>query len=225
MNKSEVLILAFIVLFVSLPLMTIYTMVGAKSDGIAGYSTAGCTCHSPNPSPSVSVFISGQTVVIPNATYTYTVTVTGGPLASNGLDVSVTNGTLVVTDSTNTLLLSGEVTQTSVGASQTSWSFDWTTPSTYGNVTMYLAGFSGDGDGRKDADDLWNTASLTIIVTIAGDLDGDGDVDWFDFGDFAAAYGSSIGQPNYNPLADLDADGDVDWFDFGDFAANYGRSI
>jgi hypothetical protein len=70
---------------------------------------------------------------------------------------------------------------------------------------------------------------------ICGDDSGttpDGDVDWFDFGDFAAAYGSSIGQTHYNPLADLmgdtdgsPPDGDVDWFDFGEFAANYGTSI
>jgi hypothetical protein len=74
---------------------------------------------------------------------------------------------------------------------------------------------------------------------IPGDMRGDpegsppdGDVDWFDFGDFAKAYGSSIGQDRYNPLADLmgdtvgsPPDGDVDWFDFGVFAANYGKSI
>ncbi len=66
---------------------------------------------------------------------------------------------------------------------------------------------------------------------ILGDLDGDGDVDWVDFGDFASAYGSK-GPPqkdpadgNYNLQADLDLDGDVDWVDFGDFATNYGRSI
>jgi len=77
--------------------------------------------------------------------------------------------------------------------------------------------------------------SNMIPGDICGDSSGsppDGDVDWFDFGDFAAAYGSSIGQPNYNPLADLcgdssgsPPDGDVDWFDFGDFASNYGTSV
>ncbi len=77
--------------------------------------------------------------------------------------------------------------------------------------------------------------SNMIPGDMVGDTPGsppDGDVDWFDFGDFAAAYGSTIGQPNYNPLADLvgdtsgsPPDGDVDWFDFGDFASNYGRSI
>jgi hypothetical protein len=77
--------------------------------------------------------------------------------------------------------------------------------------------------------------SNMIPGDICGDSSGsppDGDVDWFDFGDFASAYGSTIGQDSYNPLADLcgdssgsPPDGDVDWFDFGDFAANYGTSI
>lgn len=114
------------------------SMVLGKSDGISGYSTAGCTCHSSNPDPSVSVHVSERTIVMPSATYTYTITVTGGPLLANGLDVSVTDGTLVATDLTNTKLLGGEIVQTEAGMPQTSWSFDWTAPSTYGNVTMYV---------------------------------------------------------------------------------------
>jgi len=61
-------------------------------------------------------------------------------------------------------------------------------------------------------------------VRIAGDIDGDGDIDWFDFGIFATAYGSSEGDSNYLPEADFDGDGDIDWFDFGIFAGNYGKT-
>jgi len=64
----------------------------------------------------------------------------------------------------------------------------------------------------------------TVLVTIAGDFDLDGDVDWFDFAIFAAAYGSSEGDSNYLPEADFDLDGDIDWFDFSVFASNYGKS-
>ncbi len=60
----------------------------------------------------------------------------------------------------------------------------------------------------------------------------DKDVDRYDFGAFADAYGSSLGDPRYNRLADLQGDtagtlpdGDVDRYDFGAFADNYGRSI
>ena len=60
---------------------------------------------------------------------------------------------------------------------------------------------------------------------ILGDIDGDGDVDKFDFGTFALAFGSEKGEPRYNPEADLDHDGDVDKFDFGTFALNFGRHV
>jgi hypothetical protein len=55
-----------------------------------------------------------------------------------------------------------------------------------------------------------------------GDLDGDGVRDLTDFTLFAAAYGSVVGDANYNLCADLDGDGVVDLTDFGLFAAGYG---
>jgi hypothetical protein len=55
-----------------------------------------------------------------------------------------------------------------------------------------------------------------------GDLDGDDVRDLTDFTLFAAAYGSVLGNPNYDPCADMDDDGVVDLTDFGLFAAGYG---
>ncbi len=60
------------------------------------------------------------------------------------------------------------------------------------------------------------------VPTCVGDLDGDFDTDVFDFGDFAAAFGTSMGDPGYNPDADFDNDGDVDVFDFGVFGPDFG---
>ena len=51
-----------------------------------------------------------------------------------------------------------------------------------------------------------------------------GDVDLGDFGFFAAAFQSVLGDPNYEPAADLNNDGDVDLGDFGDFASQFGRT-
>ncbi len=62
-------------------------------------------------------------------------------------------------------------------------------------------------------------------MTILGDVDGDGDVDYDDFIILAGAYGSSIGQPAYTPEADFEGDGDVDYDDLIDLAGNYGRTI
>ncbi|MEM1422514.1 MAG: M12 family metallo-peptidase [Planctomycetota bacterium] len=56
-----------------------------------------------------------------------------------------------------------------------------------------------------------------------GDFDGDGDVDLGDFGVFGAAFGTSVGDPDYDAQADVDSDGDVDLGDFGVFGAEFGR--
>jgi len=66
---------------------------------------------------------------------------------------------------------------------------------------------------------------------IPGDIDGDKDVDPFDFSSFRLAYGSKgppqvpAPDPNYNKQADFDLDGDIDPFDFSTFRLNYGKTI
>lgn len=55
-----------------------------------------------------------------------------------------------------------------------------------------------------------------------GDLDNDGHIDIYDFVLFAAAYGSELGDDNYDPVADFDNDGDIDILDFVNFAQVYG---
>jgi len=67
-----------------------------------------------------------------------------------------------------------------------------------------------------------NYVFADLILTIAGDLDGDGDVHPDDLALFALAYGTS---PPSNSDCDLDGDGDVDPNDLAIFAGNYGKSI
>ena len=85
---------------------------------------------------------------------------------------------------------------------------------------------AGDGVGDTLIPHLGedNYPLMNPVHGLLGDIDGDGDVDRYDFGILAGAYGSSEGDPNYLPEADLDSDGDVDRYDFGIFAANYGTS-
>jgi hypothetical protein len=114
--------------------------------------------------------------------------------------------------------------------------FIWNTPGVaYGDysISAYATPVPGEVD---TADNIY--VNGIVFVTIPGDLVGDfpgspadGDCDWFDFGDFAAAYGTTSGQPNYNPLADVigdtpisPPDDDVDWFDFGIFARYHGKT-
>jgi probable HAF family extracellular repeat protein len=55
----------------------------------------------------------------------------------------------------------------------------------------------------------------------SGDVDGDGDVDVFDFSTLAANFGRNDIPPG-STLGDLDGDGDVDVFDFAELTAGFG---
>ena len=66
-------------------------------------------------------------------------------------------------------------------------------------------------------------AFLLEPSTIPGDVDGDGDVDLEDLAALLAAYGSCVGDPNYNPAADFDLSGCIDLADLSVLLANYGR--
>jgi len=101
-----------------------------------------------------------------------------------------------------------------------------TTGISYGNYTLnatatVLVNTDNPGGIEDDPDD--NTIDdVTIVVTIPGDVDGDGDVDPDDFYVFSGAYGSS---PPISPNCDIDGDGDVDPDDFYIFSGKYGTSI
>jgi hypothetical protein len=56
-----------------------------------------------------------------------------------------------------------------------------------------------------------------------GDFDDDGCIDNYDFAMFGLAYGSQLGDGNYNALADFDDDGFVDNYDFAMFGLIYGQ--
>ncbi|UCG36940.1 MAG: hypothetical protein JSV64_01300 [Candidatus Bathyarchaeota archaeon] len=78
--------------------------------------------------------------------------------------------------------------------------------------------------GETDTADNTYIHDTMILITLAGDLDGDHDVDIFDIVKMAGAYGTSEGDPKYDAYADIDDDGDVDIFDIVAAAGNYGES-
>jgi hypothetical protein len=57
------------------------------------------------------------------------------------------------------------------------------------------------------------TGSFTYAATLAGDVNGDGVVNLSDLQLFAQAYGSSVGQPTYNPAADFNLNGTINLYD------------
>jgi hypothetical protein len=73
----------------------------------------------------------------------------------------------------------------------------------------------------------WDESNATFVVVpapagCAGDVNGDGETNVFDFSELAAAFGSTPGDAHWNPNADLNDDDEVDVFDFSELAANFG---
>ena len=91
--------------------------------------------------------------------------------------------------------------------------FEITATDTYGN----------QGVVQHDFTDIYNVNTIDVTVTIIGDVDGDGDVDLSDLAALLGAYGTSCGDPNYNPDADLDGDCDVDLSDLAALLGHYGQ--
>jgi parallel beta-helix repeat protein len=105
----------------------------------------------------------------------------------------------------------------------TTITFTWNTTSVPTGFNYEISAKAEPITGETDTSDN-NFIDGTVTVKIPGDIDGDGDVDRYDFGIFAVAYGSSAGDLNYEIECDFDDDGDVDRYDFGIFSANYGKT-
>jgi hypothetical protein len=91
------------------------------------------------------------------------------------------------------------------------------------------AGGDTDGDGVcNDSDACPNTVPGATVdasgcsTAVPGDFDGDGDVDFDDFGNFQLCHTGSNQAPDVGcEIADLDRDNDVDQLDFGAFQRCY----
>jgi Tol biopolymer transport system component len=102
-----------------------------------------------------------------------------------------------------------------------------------GNGLSYYPAISSDGRlvafesassnlVQGDTNGSWDVFVYICDPPCSGDLDGDGFRNLTDFTLFAAAYGTQLGDPNYDPDADLNGDGFVNVTDFTHFAAVYG---
>ncbi len=139
------------------------------STGIAGFSGMNggnsCNnCHHSGVTPEVS--ISGSQVVLPGDTQIYTLIISGGQETAGGLNVAVTDGSLLSL-SGETQLINGEIAHTTPKSANQDgdvvFSYAWTAPVITGTVTMYGAGNSVNGNGSNSGDAAGLTA-LSIVV-------------------------------------------------------------
>jgi hypothetical protein len=97
-----------------------------------------------------------------------------------------------------------------------------------GDPGWHFDHWEGDMAGSANPDSIYMNGDKTVTavfmedVQCLGDLNGDGFRNVSDFTLFASAYGTQIGDPNYNPDADLDGNGFINATDFTQLAAVYG---
>jgi hypothetical protein len=86
--------------------------------------------------------------------------------------------------------------------------------------------FAVGGDSRvyllNDDTERWEVYDIGIAAECLADVDGDGDTDLNDLAALLAAYGTSSGDPGYDPNADFDQDGHVDLADLAFLLGDYG---
>lgn len=130
--------------------------------------TTGCSCHG-SQTAGVSVVITGPDTVAINMQQTYTVTITGGPLATAGVDIAASTGTLANVSS-DLKLSSGELTHTSPKAPSSgsvTFQFKYTAPATIGTQTLYSTGLSTNGNGSTSGDQFNFATNKTVTVVSA----------------------------------------------------------
>lgn len=148
--------------------------VSAYPTGITGFSTSGCTCHTPVPNTATSLSLTsatGQLTVEPGQTITLTLAVAHTSMQAAGTNIAVkqgnTNvGTLAVVSGQGLRAEGGELThstpKTMTGGSA-SFTFTWTAPTTPGTYTLTAAGNTVNRNGSSTGD-AYNLLSKTITV-------------------------------------------------------------
>ena len=100
--------------------------------------------------------------------------------------------------------------------------FAWnTTGFAYGNYTIsaYALPISSETNTAS------NSCTGSVIVTVPGDIDGNGIVNMADVVALLYAFGSTPGKPNWNPNCDIEGNGRIDMSDVIIALRNFGKTV
>ena len=157
---------------------------GSNTDAGVARTCAESGCHSSFAvnSGTGSVSVSVPSAVQPGQTVPVTVTVVNttapapGASRRQGFEVAFkgangqTAGAATITDAANTRLTFGAdqtVTHRVPGTQQTSWTFNWTAPTSPATVTFTSAGNAANGDGGSANDYIYTTRRTVQVGGVA----------------------------------------------------------
>jgi large repetitive protein len=155
----------------ALTIIGLANFANSSSNGVTGVSTSGCSCHCNAANGATTVAITtSATVFEPGQTYNFTVTVSHATLASAGVNISASSGTLTA-GSDGLQRVGTELTHTAPKNLNASWSFTYTVPTTGTTATIFAAGNAVDGTNGNNGGnctDKWNTTSYPITIAQRG---------------------------------------------------------
>lgn len=174
----------------------------------------------------ITVFFAEEThdVAVTAITLSRTVVGQGYPMQ---IEVTVQNQgnlteTFNITCYANATIIQTQTATDLASGGTTVIAFAWnTTGIAYGTYTV--SAVADTIPEETDTTDNYYTDG-TVLVTIAGDVNGDQIVNVIDLTIVSLAYGSFKGEPNYNPVADINEDGIVDMRDLVIVARNLGKN-
>jgi uncharacterized protein (TIGR03382 family) len=150
------------------------TAVHANTTGMTGRSgkqgmTCATHCHMVGTStPAASVELTGPTSLAAGETGQYALIVRGGPASRAGMNVAVSNTAASLTAGTGQRKESGELTHTAPRAfsnGEARFDFSLVAPATGGNLKLFGAGNSVNGNGEMTGDAI---ATTTLDITVTG---------------------------------------------------------
>jgi len=171
-------------------------------------------CHNGGATPA-TIAIAGPAEVSAGSTATFAVTIGGGPGAVGGFNASASDhlGSFGIVDDEARLFF-GEITHTApkpfAGGTAT-FQFTWTAPEDAQQITLYVAGLSGNGNQTPSGDSVAATTKSVMITpaSAVGDADGDGDIDADDVRAILEEVTGTTPSAFDSVAADMNSDGGV----------------